>query len=272
MADLNYRNVQNLCARIDMNGPRPTIDLSWVTWFEPYALLYLGMFLRHHNRDDRFFDVVYPTKAEARDYLTSQNFWERFRFTPNPVTDRSLLRFTSSTSFNDIIDLQNRPTQADEVGDRLREILRRNGVGVNTEEVTVAVSELVQNFVEHADEGLAAMMAQYYPHHKNVRIAIGDCGVGIRGSLLRSGQYPGLANVSHKEAIVEALQPKVTSKAEGGMGFCVVADIVKDQRAQMFLSSNDGCVYLDEHGRLYMLDVPYDLPGVQAELCFPERR
>lgn len=269
--DLNFQNVQRFCSEIDTAAERPLIDLSAVTWFEPYALIYLGMFLRYHNKRGKYFNMASPNNAKAVQYLTKQNFWGRFNFTPDPATDRSLLNLWSNTSFNDIIDLENTASQAEDMGIKLQSIIRARGINVDTEEVRVAVTELVQNFVEHAEEGLAVMMTQYYHTKHMLSIAVGDCGIGIRESLLKSG-HPTIGDLAHKDAIVEAFQPKVTSKAEGGMGFDVVRSIAQDQHASLFLSSSDGCLYLDNHGKLYKEDVPYNLPGVQVELCFPERR
>jgi len=271
VGDLNFRNVQHRCAGVDMSLDRPTVDLADVTWFEPYALMYLGMFLRHHNRNGKFFEVVPPTQAQARGYLDKQNFGDRFGFNPGPDLDPPALRFLGGTSFNDIVDLENRADMAEEVGERLLELLRRNPVRVHTQQVAEAVSELVDNFAQHAQEGLAAMMVQYYPNKGEVRIAVGDCGIGIKQSLLGSGRYPEMANLTHKRAIVEAFKLRVTRKHEGGMGFEFVREIVENNDGELFLSSFDGCVYV-KHGRMYYIDAPYDLPGVQVELRFPERR
>ncbi len=160
MGDLNYRNVQHRCARVDLSQDEPVIDLHDVTWFDPYALIYLGMFLRYHNRQGRFFKLLQPRAPQAKTYLTRQNFWERFRFTPDPKLHTGRLRFFTGTSFNDIVDLVNRPDMVEEVQDRLLALLRQNMVGVSTTEVAEAVAELVDNFVQHSEEGLAAMMVQ----------------------------------------------------------------------------------------------------------------
>ncbi len=101
---------------------------------------------------------------------------------------------------------------------------------------------------------------------------MGDCGVGIKQSLVDSGRHPHLADVTHKEAIVEAFKVNLTCKPEGGVGFEFVRDIVERNRAEMFISSWDGAVYVNNHGTMYSLDVPHSLAGVQVELCFPERR
>jgi hypothetical protein len=258
-----------VCSRVDILQEKPTIDLSPYTFIEPYALIYLGMFLRHYNLQRTYFTVIHPISSAANDYLARQNFWKRFNFNPDP--DNSDLRFYPQTSLNDIIDLVDRIGEADNVSQKVESVLQANTVKVNIGEITVAVAELVQNFVEHADQGLAAMMVQYYPNKKNLRLAIGDCGIGIKESLYRSGAYPELAHMTHKEAIVKAFAMKVTSKTEGGMGLDCVYDITKKLGAELFLSSGNGCVYVDNHGKLYMMDAPYNLTGVQVEMCFPER-
>jgi len=252
MADLNFRNVQALCARVDISVPKPVLDLSHVTWFEPYALVYLGMFLRYHNKRNKFFQVNCPIDKKACEYRTRQNFWERFNFTPDPVNHRDRRRFDFiSTSFDDIIDVQQQPREAENVADKFRKDLQRNKVKIGIDEVCTAVEELVDNFVEHAEEGLAAIMMQYYPTHKKVKIVIGDCGIGIKGSLLKKERN--IENMTHKEAIAEAFKLGVTSKHEGGVGLDAVAEIVKEQGGELFLSSNDGSVYLDKD-RMYMHD------------------
>ena len=187
------------------------------------------MFLRHHNRGNVFFDVVVPDSPQAKTYLENQNFWNRFNFTPDPEIDKDILRLWPTTSFKDIVNLQNVSDQAEDVGNKLQEIIQRNHVRVDSGEVRIAVTELVQNFVEHAEQGLAVMMAQYYPTKQVLKIAVGDCGIGIKESLLKSGQYPYIADFAHKDAIVEAFQPLVTCKGEGGMGFDVVREIAQDQ-------------------------------------------
>ena len=269
MSSLTYRNVQNLCSQVDLSLDMPEIDLSQYTFLEPYALIYLGMFLRHHNQQGTYFTVVYPDSPKAYEYLTRQNFWNRYNFNTDTTVNRDMLRFYEQTSLNDIIDLVDREGEADNVSQRVESILQSKAVRVNIGEITVAVAELVQNFVEHAERGLAALMVQRYPNKKNLRLAIGDCGTGIKESLCSSGAYPELAHVSHKEAIVKAFEMKVTRKHEGGMGFYCIYDIIKKLEAELFLSSGNGCVYIDNHGKLYMMDAPYDLPGVQVEMCFP---
>ena len=268
--ELTYRNVQRFCGRIDTVPNRPVIDLSSVTWVEPYAVVYLGMFLRYHNSQGKYFSVTEPTKRVC-DYLHGQNFWSRFNFNLDPDRDMSLLRTYESTSFGDIVDIVKDARLAEDIDQKLNDLLGRRPVRLAIEECVIAVTELVDNFTQHADVILGAMMVQYYPKKRELRVALGDCGTGIKGSLLASGKYPEVETMPHTQCIAKAFTPLVTCKPEGGMGLCDVLDTVVKYNGTLFLSSHDGGFYVDTEGKKYVMLVPYGLPGVHAELTFFER-
>jgi hypothetical protein len=77
--------------------------------------------------------------------------------------------------------------------------------------------------------------------------------------------------MSHNDSIIKAFEPQVTCKREGGMGFCEIQDAVIKHNGTLFLTSFDGSLFVDTDGNIYSEDVPYSLPGVQAELTFYER-
>lgn len=264
--NVTFQNVQGICAKIDMSVDSPVIDLSNVTWIEQYAIVYLGMFLRHHNSSGKYFLVNMPAPG-VQDYLAGQKFWERFNFSADVVDNIKGKR--RQTNLGDIIDLTPAPFLAEDVAEQIRELLVRTDVRLPVEDVAEAVAELVDNFVQHALQPYGVITAQYYPTRHQFRVALADCGVGIRESLSRSNKYPETADMAHSAAIVKAFEPLVTCKAEGGMGFDYVRDIVTQFKGTLFLSSFDGSVYLDGSGTLYVLPPsPYPLPGVHIELTF----
>ena len=217
-----------------MTQEQPVIDMQSVTFFEPFALIYLGMFLRFHNAAGRMFLVRPPSSNRARSYMESQNFLERFNFDKKP--DESVFRcFGLNTSFNDIVDLENRVEIADEIGLRVRDLLRNNStIRVNVGLVETLVVELVDNFQQHADAELAACTVQWYPKLNRIDFAIGDCGVGIRSSLSKKDEWKYLVSRSHRDAAVMALEPLVSRKSEGGMGLTEVKR-ARTSRRTLFL-------------------------------------
>ncbi len=249
-----------------MSVDRPVIDLSEVTWIEQFAIVYLGMFLRHHNSSGKYFYVNMPAPG-VQTYLAGQKFWERFNFSPDIVDN--IKGHRRQTNLGDIIDLTPAQFLAEDVAEQIRELLARMDVVLPVEDVAEAVAELVDNFVQHALKPYGVITAQYYPTRHQLRVALADCGVGIKESLGESNKYPEIASMTHSEAIVKAFEPMVTRKTEGGMGFDYVRDIVTQHKGTLFLSSFDGSVYLDGRGTLYVLPPsPYSLPGVHAELTF----
>lgn len=266
--DLNFRNVQRLCAGVDLSVERPTIDLTGITWIEPYAIVYLGMFLRYHNSLGKYFTLNVPD-AKASQYLNKQNFWNRFNFNLDAQLDRQLLR--QNTSFNDIIDLERDRFLVENLAERLFELLEGRAVNLAIEDSVIAITDLADNFVQHSGVVLGAMMVQYYPTNKVMRVALGDCGNGIKGTLARSGKYPEVVDMSHADAIAFAFRPMITCKNEGGTGLCDVLDTMTRHSGTLFLTSQDGGFFLDRDGKIYSGKAAFALPGVQVELTFFER-
>lgn len=266
---LNLHSVDRLCAGVDLNVRKPTLDLSNVSFVEPSGLVYLGMFLRHFNSLGKFFNIVTPKTYAVTQYLNSQRFWERYNISTEPDM-QSLQRHGRFTSLRDIIDIENDPWIADRVGCTVTEILRRNSVKVNVHLVTEVVIELVDNFSRHSGQQLAACAMQLYPNTGKLHFAIGDCGVGIRSSLSKNPRYEGLSSATHYEAATKALEDGVTGSSEGGTGFGTVREDVLELGGTMFLCTGDGwvCIGADQKS-VQSGTMRYDLPGVQVEVVIP---
>ncbi len=263
---LHFFNVDRLCARVDLEQERPLIDLSDVTFFEPFAIVYLGMFLRYFNLLGRYFSVKFPLAPKAREYLARQNFWGRFNFRPD-IIDREnrLKRFGPSTSFGDIIDIERTPQVAEAVAEETLRIVWHLDCGKAIAEV---VAELVDNFAQHAKGPLAVCAMQWYPNGRRVAVALGDCGIGIRSSLSSNPEYAYLASKPHVEGIVKAFQPLVSRRAEGGTGLTEVRDTVRDLGGRLSLSSGDGYFRMDGNSAA-IGKMAFELSGVQVEISIP---
>src|SRR2546430_5894885 len=126
MRTLSFFNVGKLCSQIALADPQPIVDLAGVTFVEPFGLVYLGMFLRYFNARGRSFRVILPSAAGVRDYLARQRFWERFNFNPEVVQRENLRRFTTSTSLNDIADIEKEPYVAEELAAAVAHVVKIN--------------------------------------------------------------------------------------------------------------------------------------------------
>ena len=264
---LNLRSVDGLCAGVSFDVPKPTLDLSEVSFVEPGGLIYLGMFLRHFNSLGKYFNIVSPRAPAVTRYLNSQRFWERYDVS---ASLQSLPRRGRFTSLRDVIDIENDQWIADDVGNMVAELLRENSVKVDVDLVTEVVVELVDNFSRHSGEQLAACAMQLYPTLAKLHFAVGDCGVGIRRSLARNPRYADLSSVPHHEAAVKALEDGVTGSSEGGTGFGTVRGHVLELGGEVSLCTGDGWVSIgaDREG-VRSGTMRYDLPGVQVEVVIP---
>ncbi|MBM3119922.1 MAG: hypothetical protein FJ006_10350 [Chloroflexi bacterium] len=267
--NLDFSNVDQLCAKVDFRSPRPIIDLSKVRFFRPFSLVYLGMFLRYHNCCNKAFDIIPPESNAARGYLARQNFWERFNFNPDVIKGEKLIRFTTSTSLNDIIDVENRPNIADDIAVAVLKVLRNNRVHVKVGLLSELVSELVDNFALHSERTLAVVAMQYYPNLRRVVLAVGDCGIGIRASLSTNPAYAYLVSRPHCEVTLKAIEPLVSRIPGCGTGLTNIRDETLNLGGRFTLTTGNGYVIIGRQGTKYG-NMSYDLPGVQAELSLPE--
>ena len=267
---LSYENVGDFCSRVDLHQQKPVIDLSGVSFIQPFALVYLGMFLRLHNSSGTNFNLIVPNEQFAREYLATQNFWARFNFDPEIIEAEKLHRFTSSTSLNDIVDIENRPYIGEDIASAVRELLISNEVKVDVDEIEELVSELIDNFERHSTDNLAVFTMQGNP--RRLVIALGDCGIGIRASLVQNPRHEHLANQPDHEAIRKAFEPLVSAKLEGGTGLTDAKSTIGRYGGALTLMSGNGYFRLTPDGREIANRASYDLPGVQIELTIPITR
>lgn len=270
ITQIDFWTVARCCSETNLDAKQPLIDLSDVTFFTPFGLLYLGMFLRYFANRGKGFVVNLPTDSKARSYLARQNFWERFNFDPDTISRESLRRLTTSTSLNDIVDIESNDYIGDEIGERLRDILITCDCPLSPSKVALIVAELVDNFAQHSEKTLAALALQYYPNVRNLRVAIADCGIGIRESLASNPKHKWVANEPHHVAVLEAFKPGISRKREGGVGFTDILDGVNELGGRLSLATGDQYVVVRK-GNAKVGDMTFNLPGVQVELFLPGR-
>ena len=264
---LTYHNVDRLCGSVDLTIPEPVINMSRVTFIEPFALIYLGMFINYHNGNGRYFKVVAPSSKRTREYLSSQNFWQRCNIRTDERLDAPGT-VAQLTSFNDIVYIERNHDAAEEIADRVFRLLSGNSYRLDVWLTAELVEELVDNIVRHSESPTAACVVQHYPKSNRLDFAIGDCGIGIRRSLSKNVLYSYIESRSHSEAASLAFQETVGRGAEGGMGLSTVRENVVQMKGSMFLSTGDGWVLVSRRGD-EVGNQSYDLPGVQIEVSIP---
>ena len=266
--NLTFENVDQFCRQVDLSGELARIDLGAIRFIRPFALIYIGMYIRHHRLRGHRFQLSPPKSPVVYSYLTSQKFWDRFNFV-GPTRELLYAGGTGHlTSFNDIIDIENGPYVAEDTGRLVRKILTGESIHVDVYLVEELVSELVDNFSQHSETKLAACALQWYPRKKRLDFAIGDCGIGIRRSLAQNPSLRHIQYVSHSEAAERAFQEGVGRRPQGGMGLADVRANVDELNGRLLLSTGDGWLLVDSSGGRIGKQA-CDLPGVQIEVSVP---
>ena len=273
--NLTINSIDSFCNDIVLRNPgsgknpiRSTINMQSVTFVEPFALIYLGMFINYQRGLGYRFKARPPQSQKVREYLNSQKFWLRHRFNADSIAYPPSMGYL--TSFNDIVEINSEGGVGNNIGDKVREMISRDHLARrNAYEVGELVSELVDNFAQHSQETHAACVVQRYPKIGRTDFAIGDCGIGIRKSLVQNSAYEHLNRQTDREAAQLAFTPGVSRRTEGGMGLGEVSDNVQNLNGQLFLATGNGWVLF--HGESPSSgDQECYLPGVQVEVSIPD--
>ena len=264
--NLSFETVDQFCGAIDLTVEQPVIDLTSIGFVKPFALIYLGSFIRYHNSRKTFFDVRPPTSNEVRTYLDNHRFWERFDI--EGAAESRVRGLRGFTSFNDIIDIEKGPYIGEDVGRMVHRLLSQGPVKVNASLMEEITSELVDNFSQHSRENWATCAVQWYPNLRRFNLAIGDCGIGIRSSLATKEEFRYLQDEAHVTAATKAFEAGVGRKAEGGMGLTDVRELMPKLNGELSLST--GNAWVRTTGPTMVVgEQAYDLSGVQIELSIP---
>lgn len=244
------------------------VDLSSVTFITPFAMVYLGMFLRYHSHRGCAFHWREPEDEKVRSYLASMRFYERFRFEPSFVLERQAGRSELSTSLNNILDVRKDPDSGDEVARQAADALQR--VPARPGPVAYIISELVDNFVQHSGTELPGTFTwQWFPQRGVLSLALGDCGLGIRTTLQRNEDFAHVGDWPDEKTISLALEQRVSCQPGHGMGLTETVEHVIEARGRLIIASGSGRVIIDQGGRMAPGKTGNELPGVQIGIQLP---
>jgi hypothetical protein len=111
-------------------------------------MIYLGMFLPYHSALGTHIEVLPPAERECRDYLRSKQFYERFCRHSVEVRTEPLSPIGFPRHRHTICDIPPEEWIGDDIAREVVKVL--DGVPVNVSLVGDMVSELVDNFAQHA--------------------------------------------------------------------------------------------------------------------------
>jgi ABC-type transporter Mla MlaB component len=107
------------------------------------------------------------------------------------------------------------------------------------------VTETANNVRQHS-RGTGYLAAQVYGKEGVVRLALADNGKGIRQSLIDAG-FAWAPSLTHAEAILKALEPKLSSKGpptNEGVGLTLVQELARLTHSWLLIVSGSGAVQI----------------------------
>lgn len=120
-------------------------------------------------------------------------------------------------------------------------------------------TETANNARQHS-KGLGYAAAQVMRSEGLVRLAIADNGKGIRRSFVDAG-LPWVAGMTDGDAILKAMEPKVSSRGQPtneGVGLTLISGLVRQARGWLLVVSGSGVVTLKPGGEPTVRNLPGD--------------
>jgi anti-sigma regulatory factor (Ser/Thr protein kinase)/ABC-type transporter Mla MlaB component len=164
-------------------------------------------------------------------------------------------------------------------------ISERTGLGEEAQStVRKLVWDLAQNVLVHAEIGGGIATARVDSRDATLELAVADCGIGIRESLVR-GELPDVGDDA--SAVMAALRPGVTSDPGSGkgMGLYLAKRVLARNKGSLIVRSGNARVDEPTRGQVAVplrnfkgtlvtviarLDGPLDYEAVDRELLRPE--
>lgn len=117
------------------------------------------------------------------------------------------------------------------------------------ESITGQVLEIYLNAFEHSQSSIGVFSCgQHYPQAKMLNLTVIDFGIGIPSNVRSLAEN---APFSSAEALAWAFQSGNTTKLSGvsrGMGLSLLQSFVTENRGNLRIFSNDGCISIDDNG------------------------
>jgi anti-sigma regulatory factor (Ser/Thr protein kinase) len=225
------------------------IDLSGITFIEPYSLVSLMLLGRNYLRQtgERLLMVNIP--IHIHQYLARMDFFEHGVFDVKEGLDEKLFlkRSSQSSRLLEIIEIPGKERESVKVvfRKRSRNILKYWFAPNIIDYFVTVISELCQNIFEHSlDSGFIAIQTYSMGTDHTFRIAICDSGIGIRESF---SDKKNISYESSAQLIEKVLTTPLSSKRRYGYGLCQVNAIMEELRGSVFIRSEDASISIMHH-------------------------
>jgi len=244
----HFEEVLELQKKIFDDGD--TLDLSRVTFIEPYSMISLLLVGKNYLKDRGEKLKLINIPVNIYQYLTRMDFFEKgfFETTESLNENLYLKRSQSSSRLIEITEIPNKERESVKVISSIIVLFRKRASqllkfwlsdSVIDFFVTV-ISEVCQNVFEHSlDSGYFSIQTYSVGRENVVRLVISDSGIGITKSF---DEIEGIIFESVAELIKLVFTTPISSKRKFGYGLCQVNTIVERLMGTVFIRSGDASV------------------------------
>ena len=268
MNELTLATIEDL-VELAMRRGAARLDLRDVGFIDPYALLLLGLVVRQRMEDGRPFDVLWPASRAVHDWMTAMRFFADLRDRAFP----NLRARTTTKALQPITAIDDEHGIGAIVDGFEQRLSDRYPISSESRTSLIQIMlELFQNVPQHANatgeiEGLHGRAAMQ-DYQDSIFLAIGDDGVGFRGSLRLREELGVETDAQALDAIVFRGISRFGDPGRGGE-LQRIARIVRAWDGVFVLRSGSALAYFDELSG-DVVDVGW-FPGVQIGIRLPRR-
>lgn len=231
------------------SSSKTVLDLSSISFIEPYSMLGLLLLGRNHIRNIGSKLTLRNIPLSIHQYLYRMDFLKQEIFSvPETLGEQYFLkRSPMSKNLVEISAIPNKERESIKAISSAISVFRKRAKHIMkhwlndtiVDLFVTVISEICQNIYEHSlDSGYLAMQSYTYANQKIVRLAVCDSGIGIRESFAQSDiQYDSPADL-----IKLALTTTISSKREFGYGLNQVNSIIEKLGGSIFIRSENAAV------------------------------
>ena len=190
------------------DAPAITLDFERIKYFIPGAVVATLAQVRHWRSQGQTVKFVNHDTNPVCGYLQRIDFFKHVGFElPEPGE-----RHYAGGRFVPIEEIGDNLGRPEDIASKMAECVSPGGYLLNEpfQLVQYAGGEIVTNCKQHA-KGAGFVSAQYSPKQDFARLAIADCGRGIRRSFEENNSPHFREGMADAEAIATALRPRVSS-------------------------------------------------------------
>lgn len=231
------------------NTPHAQLDMSSVSFIDPFSMVLLLLAGRLYLKKRGYRLKISGLQESLILYLERMDFFKSgvVEYTEVIPANR-FFRQKTSLRLIEISQIPNREKDSIRVLNEIIVLFRKRAIQIfkqlySAELVNcfvTVISELCQNIFEHSmDSGFLTLQTYTYNREPMIRLALGDCGIGIEESFSEE-----MKNVHGRGAdlLKNAIIRPISGKRPFGHGLCRVNEIVKELKGSIYLRSGSSSV------------------------------